>query len=457
MKKEKKREKVIGSEMEYINEVADDCILNMSEKDKEYLIDNPRAIVYHFTYCMYIRNHYIYNRDFSEATFGREADDLSSKIVKAIFSKLLPEYIYGNGFIEYLYDNKGFIQLRRAYKDIYGDYPVGMVEGYLRQTELEIAPLGTEVDSVREEDLQRNRELLIEKDKIYKNATAQLIKELAESVWRMDDLKALVAECGILYDDISEKIEQIKNIFYEKSEYIPLETCLLPYKKEIGKNRYLTYRRALCKQLSNNPYLIEKLDKVYFYDRVLAKSALKCGYMLQYLPMYQDDDVMVKYSLKHDGEAIQYAAERFQQDREWVKFAIEHSESDTIMSLDCMAPYRKDKELVYLACKVSRRNFEYVDKSYRDDFELAKICIEQYDDPTSFFCYLSKRLRDNKELVMLNLQVRWPEIETYSTRLRNDDEVAAKLYELHGDDSWIWRHMSKRLKKKYGIEELQMM
>ena len=66
------------SEIECVNEVADDCVRNMREKDKEYLIANPYAIDYHFSYCLYIRNHYIHNRDFSDAPFWAEPDHLSS-------------------------------------------------------------------------------------------------------------------------------------------------------------------------------------------------------------------------------------------------------------------------------------------------------------------------------------------------------------------------------------------
>ena len=44
-------------------------------------------------------------------------------------------------------------------------------------------------------------------------------------------------------------------------------------------------------------------------------------------------------------------------------------------------------------------------------------------------------------------------MKDWSARIRNDDEVAEKLLELHGKDSWAWDHMSKRIKKKYGIAE----
>lgn len=33
------------------------------------------------------------------------------------------------------------------------------------------------------------------------------------------------------------------------------------------------------------------------------------------------------------------------------------------------------------------------------------------------------------------------------SKLRNDDEIAATLFRIHGVDLWAWYHMSKRLKK----------
>ena len=61
----KEREKVkCKTELEFITEVADDCVANLKDKDREHLIRNPYAIDYHFSYCLYFRNHYIHNRDF---------------------------------------------------------------------------------------------------------------------------------------------------------------------------------------------------------------------------------------------------------------------------------------------------------------------------------------------------------------------------------------------------------
>ncbi|MBE5851172.1 MAG: hypothetical protein E7298_13735 [Lachnospiraceae bacterium] len=62
-------------------------------------------------------------------------------------------------------------------------------------------------------------------------------------------------------------------------------------------------------------------------------------------------------------------------------------------------------------------------------------------------------IKDNKELALIYLQEDYVGMEDWSARIRNDEEVASKLLELHGVDSWAWYHMSKRIKKKFGIEE----
>lgn len=450
----KEREKVkCKTELEFITEVADDCVANLKDKDREYLISNPYAIDYHFSYCLYIRNHYIHNRDFSDVDFGAEPDHLSSEIIRMVFAKLIPEYDYDNQFVENLFDDKRFILLRKEYKTIYGDYPVTMVEEYKAGIFFEPALSMSEIRSSDNVDIDKELEIYKENHEKSRERIEELLKKLAEKVWRLDNLRQTAEECGIDFEELVPKIQEIQKILFEDREYIPIDVCLLPYKKAIGQKRYIEYRRRLSKLLDEHPRLMEKLDLSYFNDRVLAKVVLKYRWSLGLLPQYQDDEVMVRYSLSHSGEAIEHASKRFQNDREWVKFAIEHSADGTIMYLDCMKHYRKDKELVYLACKVARWNFVYVDKSYRDDFELAKLCMEQIGDPNTIYDYMSARLRGNKELAMLDLQEDFPHTEYYSSKLRNDDEIAAELFRLHGADSWAWYHMSKRLKKKYKIEE----
>lgn len=49
---------------------------------------------------------------------------------------------------------------------------------------------------------------------------------------------------GIDYEKLIPKIQEIQKILFEDREYIPVEVCLLPYKKAIGQKRYIEYRRS---------------------------------------------------------------------------------------------------------------------------------------------------------------------------------------------------------------------
>ena len=447
------------SEEEFIRDVAIDCIANMKEKDKEYIRDNPCSIDYHFSYALYIRNNYIHNKDFSDVDFWVEPDHLSGCIMDYIFSELLPdEYRYGDKFVDQLFGHKEFIRLRKEYKRIYGYYPVKLIEKYagrapesestidnLNRSEKRKLPDDYDFDTAIEamhRDHEK-REMII----------FELIKETAETVWRTDSVKKKAIEHGIAIDELDTRIQEIKDIFFTEKEYIPMNVVLMLYRDAIGEEEYFAYRSLLCEELDEHPRLMEKLDKAYFHDPIVAKAVLKYAFAMGQLPEYQDDEDMVRYALENNGEAIQYVNERFLNDREWVRFAIEHSKDGTIMYLDCMAPYRTDKELVYLACSVERWNFVYVDESYRDDYELAQIVLSKHEDPNTVYSYLSERLRDDVTLALIDVEEEYPSTEDYSERLRDNDAVAEKIVKIHGVDRWCFYHMSDRIKAKYGYEE----
>lgn len=456
MNKEKVKAK---SEEEFIKDVALDCIANMKETDKEYIRDNPCSIDYHFGYALYIRNHYIHNKDFSDVDFWVEPDHLSGCIMDYIISELLPdEYSHGDKFVDQLFGHKEFIRLRKEYKRIYGHYPVDLIKKYAsRVPESESSIDHLSRSKIRElpddYDLDAAFEAMHRDHERRGKIIDELIKETAEAVWRVASLKDKANEYGIAPDELDTKIQEIKDIFFTEKEYIPMTVILIPYRDIIGEEEYSACRDLLCEELDEHPRLMEKLDKAYFHDPVVAKTVLKYAFAMGQLPEYQDDEDMVRYALENDGEAIQYVNERFLNDREWVKFAIKHSEDGTIMYFDCMAPYRTDKELVYLACSVKRWNFVYVDEAYRDDYDLAKIVLSKHEDPNAVYSYLSERLRDDLSLALIDVEEEFPSTEYYSEQLRDNDEVAEKLVKIHGVDRWFFYHMSDRLKEKYGYKE----
>lgn len=423
------REKVTcKTELEFVTEVANACVANMKVKDKMYIMDNPCIWEYHFGYAMYIRNHYIHNRDFSEVEFWAEPDHLSSRVMEMIFSILLPEYEYDNRFFMCLYSDRKFGSLRRRYKEIYGDYPVEHVLKY------------------------KDRIPKVSEGEYYfpKEEIEGCIKTLADELWDEKGFKQQTKEWKILIKDVAPLVKTIKHIFEKEGIFIPLQVAWLLFQDKIEKEECKKYKRILKKILDDKPSLVEILEQRYFEDKALARAVLKYGRFMEYLPMYQNDDQMVKYTLSHGAGAIKFIDKHYLKDRELIILAIKNSRHNTIMYYEQMKPYRKDKELVYMACQVDPWNFVYVDKTFRDDFELAKICLMQ-DDPNHIFGYMSKRLRDNKELAMLECDREYSNIEDFSKRLKDDDDIAQRLFEKHGLDYHFY-DMSKRIQKKYGYE-----
>lgn len=163
--------------------------------------------------------------------FWGEPDLLSSEIIRMVFAKRIPEYDYDNEFIENLFDDKRFIRLRQEYKVIYGEYPEAIVEAYKRGITSEPAISISEIRSHDDVDFEKELEDYKRNYEKSREWVEMLIKELAGKVWRVDNLRQIAEESGIDYEELIPKIEEIKNILFEEREFIPIEVCLLPYKK----------------------------------------------------------------------------------------------------------------------------------------------------------------------------------------------------------------------------------
>lgn len=125
----------------FISDIANDCIKNLSEEDKQYLIEHPDAGSYHRTYGLSIRNKYIYqypgNLRETLSLCRVDVDNMSSEILTMIMSKLLSEFKFESNFCRRLYANPRFLELREEYKERYGQYPVALVEKYNSQVHFE--------------------------------------------------------------------------------------------------------------------------------------------------------------------------------------------------------------------------------------------------------------------------------------------------------------------------------
>lgn len=419
----------------FIRGVVEDCVLHMKPEDKAYIRENPYSIEYHFGYALYIRNHYIYDEG-SKLDFAYEPDQLSSDIMTYIFSLLLPgEYIYGDRFIEWLFDDRKFIAMRKAYREKYGHSPMEIILKYRK------------IDSADADDSDESIENSF-------SLIDNLIRELAEKVWDTCSILQYADARNIDLGPVKESIDKIKEIFFTSGEYIPMSSVLLPYRKEIDEEKYKVIRDSLCTALEETPWLAKQFDYRYYRDREIAKAVLSYPDNMQYLPEYQADDDMVLYAMERDGTVIEYVDKKYSDSRDWVMFAIDHSDDGAILSLDCMMPYRTDKEIVYRACKVDKQNFAYVDEKFQDDYNLAKIVIADNRNPYDHvYSYLSERLKNDQSLALLDAATDMPNVEYYSDSLKDNKTVAKKLIEVHGADDRCLKYMSDRIKRIFGYKK----
>ena len=485
--------KRIKTEDEFIRAVAEDCINNMSDEDKEYIRKNPVSGEYHFGYALYIRNHYIHGKKLQFMHF--DADTMSSNIMKCIFSILLPdEYDINDDFIKGLFDMHDFVQVRNEYKRQYGLSPIDVVCKYRDEYTEAIKPLKIEEEKLKEEadaifeehkdELIQEALIEIEDDPSYRKAPKKrriiaaeirahlrvwhdtveknhdkqhelfwsirkrLTEDIAESVWHTDIILDKANKYGVPLETIEPLINELKNILFEHFEFVPLEVTFLKLKDYVGEDEYDNAKTLLIRTLNENWRLAREMDPSWFDDRRIAKEVLKDGCWLNLLTQYQDDEEMVRYALERNGDQITAVSERLRNDRDIIKLAVSHCSRIAIMQNDCMEPYRSDKELVYLACKTNRRNLMFVDPVFQDDYELMKQIVP-LNQLESAYWGMSERLRDDLSLALLDVETERPCVKQYSERLKDSKRIAKRLIQVHGKNCEHLQYMSKRIQRIY--------
>lgn len=436
---------------DFIEKIANECVENMSDEDKEYISDHPCALDYHFGYCMYIRNKYLWNADLESMGIDAHPDDLSGSIMRRIIS-MLTDYDETDPYIYRLFEHESFASLRREYRHTYGKNPDEIIEKYREEYPDESSCYeyirmmfglhihANESDPV-EMEVHNRKESVIRK----------VISEIAEKVWKVDEVRARASECSIDKEVVDKRIDTVKKALFDDEEYIPMSYVFLLSGKEIGDDLYEECRKDICVELERNPWMMKKLDKSIFHDREIAKVVLKHSFAMEELPEYQNDDEMVKYALEHDIRSFQYIGEKYLDDRELVRNMIVKLERYTVMQFKNMERYRKDKEFVYLACRTNSLNYFYVDSKYRDDYELIKILLRL----RKYHCLseMSERLKDDMSLAIFQANTENPDwIMEFSECIRDSDELAEIIIKKHGISEDSLYGMSDRIKEKYGVK-----
>lgn len=132
--------------------------------------------------------------------------DFVDRVAKDYISNLSDEekeYDYGDTLTKAFFENKQFLNLRRVYKKIYGDYPKGFVKRAKEYVKLT-------------QDEKYNIAYYSETDiKAY-------VKELAKELWHEEQFVAESEKKGIEYKEIAVYVENIKSIYEEMGCFFTL-------------------------------------------------------------------------------------------------------------------------------------------------------------------------------------------------------------------------------------------
>lgn len=83
------KEKVAANSMdEFIRTTAEDCLAHLTDEQITLLRENPDPIDHHFGLGLYIRNHYIHNKDLSDLYYIIEPDSISGQILEYMINQV---------------------------------------------------------------------------------------------------------------------------------------------------------------------------------------------------------------------------------------------------------------------------------------------------------------------------------------------------------------------------------
>lgn len=401
---------------DFVKSVANEVYVNLSQEDKDYIFLHPDSTEHHFGLGLGIRNKYIHGKtlDFEYS----HADNLSSEITAKIASLIIDNYDYENPFYRDLYDSYLFNHLRRLYFALNGEYPDEIMDQYADHPDYSVAAEKVE-KIVRDKILDPKR-----------------FKRLSRKHHLTDKQ---YSECKDFVDEYNKKDCQI----------VPYDIALLTSRKlePDFRQRLLCLLKAVLDQapriaLNMPAYVFNQRDAV-----LIAVGAM--GTSLKRFPKYNADDEIIRAAIADNGEAIQYVKKELRDTPQYVQMAVQHYSFVNGLSMRCMIKYRDNEEILRLALAYSGYNMQYASDRLKDDFDTALFAISHQsgDQGPGVVHYLSSKLRDNIEIILADIKSEQAEIDSYSSRLKDSDQVAEAL--ISTNLKWKLYQMSERIQKKY--------
>jgi len=320
-----------------INEIANECIENMSDDYKRHLRLHPNPDNYHFSLGLYIRNKYRERFHQEIMDWYWDDDSISTEILCRIIRVLLPEYDCIPEIYEALDYEDVIRQLHCMYLSQYNHCPVDIlkanyhllleVKDYKEQHDVypcEYKALQTKEE--RDEYRKTNEEKLNKSRDEYFSAIENLRYkynlETVELFWNFTLLYDQALKLGIPDSVVNEFhdycLDALKNNVLIPSSFL-LTYSFSKLAKKVIKNIIINCKFYFYTDIDSRAKL---LPKWLFSIREFAEIIIKeNGFLLKYVNDFSDDYDIVKLAVSVSPSSIKFASKRLQNNRDIINAA----------------------------------------------------------------------------------------------------------------------------------------
>ena len=456
--------------VDMVIEIAKECVNELSEKDIAYLRMNPEVGKQHFAYGMYIRN--TYSKRFEDAGIFIERDRMSSNVLEEIRELILPEYKDFPLCYDYLEYHQPLQEIHCQVLNRDGVSPIELIkETYqllcdvnkYRETHSSITPEYSKALGKTESELREYRNAHreeIDKARVVYNKGLKRVEDhfytqIAELYWDFAAIRKRSKHFKIPNRIIDDSISACRKALIDTGVVIPSSHVLLYHENQLPESLKKTALTELALFIKRNYEHAGLLPSWLFERRCFVEAAVReHGEVLSFAVAFQNDFEIVSAAVSNMFIAIKYASPKLKGNREILKKAATSSKYSLFFENEELRKYNNDEELVRISLEANGANIAYAADHFKDDYDIAKMALENIQNIYPTFAYesLSERLRDDKSLALLMIKSGRLKLDSMSDRLRDDDEIAEIIWD-NRRGLYDFCYLSDRIRKKYGVEE----
>ena len=215
---------------------------------------------------------------------------------------------------------------------------------------------------------------------------------------------------------------------YKDVEYFKTRS----YIKSIFPDDNLRNDKLFVLMCLNKSYIFySEISDELKYDKQIIYNAYMNSYLkfhiLYYIPIeYKNDKEFMKFYINISGSNIRFASDELKNDEELVNIAINNSNNHEVLKyLD--NTYKDNKEFIKNILNKNIKFFENISKRLQNDKEIIMLCIEKLklsEDKTNYILkYINEENKNDKDIVLSLVSMNGNDIKYVKTNLSLDKDI----------------------------------